>query len=277
MIDELLAATNSGNILVTSGKFSINRGKIPVQQWEPMELYIKCKLLAVGSLYFWQWEHPPLAVGNYTASGNSLLAVGMPCAFYSQQLSKNNIVIGLPKLKFVKYHLCSSCELGKAKRKSFQIKTTSSSKRRLELLHMDLCGPMRVESINGKKYVLVIVDDYSRYNWTHFLRSKDETPEVLIDFLRLVQRGLHAQVRIVRTKKEMEFLNKTLHAFFIIAVQTPGSGISILLAVGTPSTGSGNLYCQWELSPGSGNALCILFPKELGFKFLDLDNMLSRV
>nr|GEY95892.1 retrovirus-related Pol polyprotein from transposon TNT 1-94 [Tanacetum cinerariifolium] len=43
-------------------------------------------------------------------------------------------------------------------------------------------------------------------------------------------------------------------------VQTPSSGISILLAVGTPSTGSGNLYCQWELSPGSGNALCILFP-----------------
>nr|GEX87974.1 hypothetical protein [Tanacetum cinerariifolium] len=50
------------------------------------------------------------------------------------------------------------------------------------------------------------------------------------------------------------------NSFFIIAVQTPGSGISILLAVGTPSTGSGNLYCQWELSPGSGNALCILFP-----------------
>nr|GFC67080.1 hypothetical protein [Tanacetum cinerariifolium] len=58
---------------------------------------------------------------------------------------------------------------------------------------MDLCGPMRVESINGRKYVLVIVDDYSRYTWTHFLRSKDETSEVLIDFLRLVQRGLHAQ------------------------------------------------------------------------------------
>nr|GEU97847.1 hypothetical protein [Tanacetum cinerariifolium] len=51
-------------------------------------------------------------------------------------------------------------------------------------------------------------------------------------------------------------------SFFIIAVQTPGSGISILLAVGTPSTGSGNLYCQWELSHDSGNALCILFPTE---------------
>ncbi|GJY73561.1 retrovirus-related pol polyprotein from transposon TNT 1-94 [Tanacetum coccineum] len=129
-------------------------------------------------------------------------------------LSKNNMFNGLPKLKFVKDHLCSSCELGKAKRKSFHTKTTPISKRRLQLLHMDLCGPMRVESINGKKYVLVIVDDYSGYTWTHFLRSKDETPEVLIDFLTLIQRGLHAQVRTVRTDKGTEFLNKTLHAYF---------------------------------------------------------------
>ncbi|GJW92192.1 retrovirus-related pol polyprotein from transposon TNT 1-94 [Tanacetum coccineum] len=125
-----------------------------------------------------------------------------------------HIVNGLPKLKFVKDHLCSSCELGKAKRKSFHTKTTPSSKRRLQLLHMDLCGPMRVESINGKKYVLVIVDDFSRYTWTHFLRSKDETPGVLIDFLTLVQRGLHAQVTTVRTDKGTEFLNKSLHAYF---------------------------------------------------------------
>nr|GFB41890.1 hypothetical protein [Tanacetum cinerariifolium] len=53
-----------------------------------------------------------------------------------------------------------------------------------------------------------------KYTWTNFLRSKDKTPEVLIDFLRLVQRGLHAQVRIVRTDKGTKFLNKTLHAYF---------------------------------------------------------------
>nr|GFA50968.1 retrovirus-related Pol polyprotein from transposon TNT 1-94 [Tanacetum cinerariifolium] len=111
-------------------------------------------------------------------------------------LSKNDIVVGLLKLKFVKDHLCPSCELGKAKRKSFHSKLTPSSKIRLHLLHMDLCGPMRVASINGKRYVLVIVDDFSRYTWTHFLRSKDETLEVLIDFLRLVHRGLQAQVRV---------------------------------------------------------------------------------
>ncbi|GJY37005.1 retrovirus-related pol polyprotein from transposon TNT 1-94 [Tanacetum coccineum] len=116
-------------------------------------------------------------------------------------LSKYDILTGLPKLKFVKDHLCSSCELGKAKHKSFKTKTTPSSKRRLQILHMDLCGPMRVESFNGKKYVLVIVDDYSRYNWTHFLRSKDETPEVLIDFLKLVQRGLYALFRTIQTDK----------------------------------------------------------------------------
>nr|GEV14935.1 hypothetical protein [Tanacetum cinerariifolium] len=129
-------------------------------------------------------------------------------------LSKNDIVVGIPKLKFVKDHLCSSCELGKAKRKLFQSKITPRSKRRLQLLHIDLCGPMRVASINGKRYVLVILDDYSRYTWTYFLRSKDETPEVLIDFLRLVQRGLHAQIRIVQTNKGTEFLNQTLHVYF---------------------------------------------------------------
>nr|GFB09206.1 hypothetical protein [Tanacetum cinerariifolium] len=129
-------------------------------------------------------------------------------------LSKNDIVVGLSKLKFVKDNLCSSCELGKAKQKYFHTKITPSSKRRLQLLHMDLCGPMRVASINGKRYVLVIVDDYSRYTWTHFLRSKDETSEVLIYFLRLVQRGLQAQVRVVRTDKGTKFLNQTLHAYF---------------------------------------------------------------
>nr|GEU32551.1 hypothetical protein [Tanacetum cinerariifolium] len=68
-------------------------------------------------------------------------------------LSKNDIVVGLLKLKFIKDHLCSSCELGKAKRKSFHTKLTPSSQRRLHLLHMDLYGPMRVASINGKRYV----------------------------------------------------------------------------------------------------------------------------
>nr|GEY44898.1 hypothetical protein [Tanacetum cinerariifolium] len=66
---------------------------------------------------------------------------------------------------------------------------------------------------------------------------------------------------VCHLKKALYSLKQALRVcFFIIAVQTPGSGISILLEVGTPSTDSGNLYCQWELSFGSGNALYILFP-----------------
>ncbi|GJY10962.1 retrovirus-related pol polyprotein from transposon TNT 1-94 [Tanacetum coccineum] len=133
---------------------------------------------------------------------------------YINLLSKKDVVIGLPKLKYVKDQLCSSCEVSKAKRSSFKSKTVPSSKGRLNLLHMDLCGPMRVASINGKKYILVIVDDYSRYTWTLFLRSKDETPEVLKDFLTMIQRNLQAPVISVRTDRGTEFLNKTLNAFF---------------------------------------------------------------
>ncbi|GJX31944.1 retrovirus-related pol polyprotein from transposon TNT 1-94 [Tanacetum coccineum] len=133
---------------------------------------------------------------------------------YITLLSKKDIVTGLPKLTYVKDQLCSSCEMSKAKRSSFKSKAVPSSKGRLNLLHMDLCGPMRVASINGKKYILVIVDDYSRYTWTLFLRSKDETPEVLKDFLTMIQRNLQAQVITVRTDRGTEFLNKTLHAYF---------------------------------------------------------------
>nr|GEX21861.1 retrovirus-related Pol polyprotein from transposon TNT 1-94 [Tanacetum cinerariifolium] len=97
---------------------------------------------------------------------------------YINLLSKKDIIIGLPKLKYVKDQLCSFYELSKEKRSSFKSKAIPSSKERRNLLHMDLCGPMRVASINGKKYILVIVDDYSRYTWTLFLRSKDGMPEV---------------------------------------------------------------------------------------------------
>ncbi|GKE32031.1 retrovirus-related pol polyprotein from transposon TNT 1-94 [Tanacetum coccineum] len=105
---------------------------------------------------------------------------------YIKLLSNKDVMIVLPKLKYVKDQLCSSCEVSKAKRSSFKIKVVPSSKGWLNLIHMDLCGPMRVASINGKKYILVIVDDYSRYTWTLFLRSKDETPEVLKEFLMMI-------------------------------------------------------------------------------------------
>nr|GEX86731.1 hypothetical protein [Tanacetum cinerariifolium] len=63
-------------------------------------------------------------------------------------------------------------------------------KLKFEKDHLDLCGPIRVESVNGKKYILVIVDDYSRFTWVKFLRSKDETSDFIIKFLKMIQNGV---------------------------------------------------------------------------------------
>nr|GFB57982.1 hypothetical protein [Tanacetum cinerariifolium] len=92
-------------------------------------------------------------------------------------LARKYLVRGLPRLKFEKDHLCSACQLGKSKKHTHKPKTENTNLEVLYTLHMDLCGPMHVQTINGKNYILVIVDDYNRFTWVKFLRSKDETPE----------------------------------------------------------------------------------------------------
>ncbi|GJX35659.1 retrovirus-related pol polyprotein from transposon TNT 1-94, partial [Tanacetum coccineum] len=127
-------------------------------------------------------------------------------------LAKNDLVSGLPKFKYLKEYLFPSCEQGKSKTSPHKPKPVPNSKQMLHLLHMDLCMPMRVESINGKRYVLVIVDDYSRYTWVYFLRSKDEAPEVIKTFLKKIQVLLQALVIIIRPTMEhnLQIRNQTL-------------------------------------------------------------------
>ncbi|GKE08174.1 retrovirus-related pol polyprotein from transposon TNT 1-94 [Tanacetum coccineum] len=79
---------------------------------------------------------------------------------------------------------------------------------------MDLCGPLRIESINGKWYVLVIVDDSSHYTWVHFLRSKYKTPEEIKTFLKKITVLLQALVIIVRTDNGTKFNNQVLKEYF---------------------------------------------------------------
>nr|GFB49023.1 retrovirus-related Pol polyprotein from transposon TNT 1-94 [Tanacetum cinerariifolium] len=110
-------------------------------------------------------------------------------------LARQGLVRGLLKLKFEKDHLCSACAMGKSTRKTHKPKSEDTTQEKLYLLHMDLCGPMRVESVNGKKYILVIVDDYSRFTWVKFLRSKDETLNFIIKFLKMIQVRLKLPVR----------------------------------------------------------------------------------
>nr|GEZ95605.1 retrovirus-related Pol polyprotein from transposon TNT 1-94 [Tanacetum cinerariifolium] len=129
-------------------------------------------------------------------------------------LARKYLVRGLPRLKFEKDHLRSACQLGKSKKHTYKPKPENTNLEVLNTLHMDLCGPMRVQIINGKKYILVIVDDYSRFTWVKFLRSKDETPDVVIKFITQIQVGLNKTVRYVRTDNGTEFVNQTMTEYY---------------------------------------------------------------
>ncbi|GJV13894.1 retrovirus-related pol polyprotein from transposon TNT 1-94 [Tanacetum coccineum] len=129
-------------------------------------------------------------------------------------LARNGLVRGLPRLKFEKDHLCSACAMGKSKKQSHKPKSEDTNQEKLYLLHMDLCGPMHVASVNGKKYILVIVDDYSRFTWVKFLASKDEAPDFIIKFLKMIQVRLNAAVRNIHTDNGTEFVNQTLRNYY---------------------------------------------------------------
>ncbi|GJS21653.1 retrovirus-related pol polyprotein from transposon TNT 1-94 [Tanacetum coccineum] len=129
-------------------------------------------------------------------------------------LAKDGLAQGILRLKFQKDHLCSACALGKSKKSSHQPKAKDTNQEKLYLLHMDLCGPMGVVSVNGKRYILVIIDDYSRFTWVRFLRSKDEAPDAIIKCIKNIQVCLNATVRNVRTDNGTEFVNQTLREFY---------------------------------------------------------------
>nr|GEZ79942.1 retrovirus-related Pol polyprotein from transposon TNT 1-94 [Tanacetum cinerariifolium] len=104
--------------------------------------------------------------------------------------------------------------MGKSKKKSHKPKSKDTNQEKVYLLHMDLCGPMHVESVNRKKYILVIVDDYSRFTWVKCLRSKDEALDFIIKFLKMIQVRLKVPVRRIRTNNGTEFVNQTLRKYY---------------------------------------------------------------
>nr|GEU43605.1 hypothetical protein [Tanacetum cinerariifolium] len=158
--------------------------------------------------------------------GHNLFSVGQFCdsklevafrqhtCFIRNLKARKGLVRGLPKLKFEKDHLCSACVMGKGKKKPHKPKSKDTKQEKLYLLHMDLCGPMRVTSINGNKYILVIFDNYSRFTWVKCVRSKDEAPDFIIKFLKMIQVRLKVPVRRIRTDNETKFVNQTLREYY---------------------------------------------------------------
>ncbi|GJT75654.1 retrovirus-related pol polyprotein from transposon TNT 1-94 [Tanacetum coccineum] len=124
------------------------------------------------------------------------------------------LVDGLSKFKYDKDHLCLAREQGKSKKASFPSQLVPRIESKLELIHMDLCGPMRVESINGKKYIFVIFDDYSLYTLVYFLHTKYEAPNTIINFINQVQRNFKAKILKIRTDNGTKFKNEKLQLFY---------------------------------------------------------------
>nr|GEY03030.1 hypothetical protein [Tanacetum cinerariifolium] len=153
-----------------------------------------CLLSKASKTKFWLWHHR-LSYLNFGAINH---------------LARHGLVRGLPKLKFEKDHLCSARAMGKSTKKSYKPKSKDTNQEKLYLLHMDLCGPMRTESVNGKKFILIIVDSYSRFTWVKFLRSKDEASDFIIKFLKMIQVRLKVLIRHIRTDNRIEFVNQTL-------------------------------------------------------------------
>ncbi|CAM9000216.1 unnamed protein product [Rhodiola kirilowii] len=112
--------------------------------------------------------------------------------------------------------LCGECQIGKQTKASHPITTQISTSRPLELIHMDLMGPMQVESFGGNKYVLVCVDDFTRFSWTRFLRDKSAATQQFIELATLLQREREAKgerLVSIRSDNGAEFKNATMTAF----------------------------------------------------------------
>ena len=113
--------------------------------------------------------------------------MGHVCYKHLSIVSKHELVLGIPKLNRVSNVVCGSCQLGKqTKAKHLGIQTSDTS-RLLELLYLDLIGPTRTESLGGKRYIMVVVDNFTKYTWVILLRSKSDAPKHIEAFCTRLQ------------------------------------------------------------------------------------------
>ncbi|GJS54805.1 putative ribonuclease H-like domain-containing protein [Tanacetum coccineum] len=129
------------------------------------------------------------------------------------KLVKENLVRDLPLKRFENDQTCVACLKGKQHRASCKTKAFSPITKPLFMLHMDLFGPTFVSSLMHKKYCLVVTDDYSRFSWVFFLKTKDETSEILKNFIKEIENLVDKKVKIIRSDNGTEFKNKVLDEF----------------------------------------------------------------
>jgi transposase InsO family protein len=119
----------------------------------------------------------------------------------------------VPLLKFESDLVCTPCRHGKMIAASYSLVNTVMTEHPGQLLHMDIGGPSRVRSMGGKWYVLVIVDDYSRYSWIFFLESKDEVFEHFQSLALRLNNEHPNCLKVIHSDNETEFRNASFDEF----------------------------------------------------------------
>jgi transposase InsO family protein len=154
--------------------------------------------LAGSSSELWKWHRK---LGN--------LSFDLLC-----RLSKLNLVRGLPQLRLEKELVCAPCRHAKTVASSHLPLTNVMTERPCELLHVDLVGPARVRSASGKWYVLVVVDDYSRYVWVFFLEDKGEMFGFVRDLVLRLRNERHGDaIQAIRSDSGSEFRSSRFETF----------------------------------------------------------------
>ena len=130
-----------------------------------------------------------------------------------KKIVSKEAIRGLPKLKIVEGSICGECQVGKQVQMSHPMLQHQVTSRVLELLHMDLMGPMQVESIGGKRYAFVVVDDFSRFTWVSFIREKSDTFDAFKELCLRLQREKDSGIVRIRNDHGKEFENSRFSEF----------------------------------------------------------------
>ncbi|GJT94323.1 retrovirus-related pol polyprotein from transposon TNT 1-94 [Tanacetum coccineum] len=213
-IDNVQHVDNLGFNLLSIGQICDNKCKVTFSEHDS-EITKNGKVIGKGirkkGLYVMKLGNKPKdQICLTTIDENSTLwhrRLGHANMRLIQSLASKDLVRNLPKLKFDK-HFCDACKIGKQAHVSHKAKNVVSTTRCLELLHMDLFGPSAVRSYGGNRYTLVIVDDYSRYTWTRFLKDKTEAFDHFEIFSKKIQNQLGCTIVSIRTDHGREFDNE---------------------------------------------------------------------
>ena len=129
------------------------------------------------------------------------------------KVSKIEVVVGLPKFGKIENNVCGPSQMGKQTKSTHPKVNVVAMSCPLELLHVDLMGPTRTESMGEKHYVMVVVDDFSRYSWVEFLREKSEACDKMERLCKRLQNEKGVPIVKIRSDHGKEFENAKFETF----------------------------------------------------------------